>query len=50
MPVARLAQADAQLPEFIEQAEVGYEQVMAELQQLSANLEMARSARKFRIG
>ncbi len=36
--------------EFIEHAGVGYEQVMAELQQLSAQLDLALSARRFRIG
>lgn len=35
---------------FIEDAEVGYERVMAELQQLSAQLDQALSARRFRIG
>ncbi len=51
MPVARPAGPDAGLPEFIiERAEVGYEQVMAELQQLRTTLELVRSARRFRIG
>lgn len=36
--------------EFIEHAEVGYERVMAELQQLSAQLDLALSARRFRVG
>lgn len=34
---------------FIERTEVGYEQVMAELQHLGAQIERARRARKFRI-
>jgi len=35
---------------FIERPEVGYEQVMAELRQLRAQLDAALGARKFRIG
>jgi len=49
-PVAPHAETGTRPFEFIEQAEVGYEQVMAELQQLSAQLDLALSARRFRIG
>lgn len=50
MAIAPTAEPDARPLDFIERAEVGYEQVMAELQQLSAKLDLALSARKFRIG
>jgi hypothetical protein len=52
LPAPR-AESDARSPrpfEFIERAEVGYEQVMAELEQLSAKVDLARGARKFRVG
>lgn len=49
-PRAASAARPPQPFEFIERAEVGYEQVMAELEQLSAKLDLARGARKFRIG
>ncbi len=49
-PAPPPAEPQARHFDFIEQAEVGYERVMAELQQLSAKLELARSARRFRIG
>ncbi|MBL8347759.1 MAG: hypothetical protein JNN03_20160 [Rubrivivax sp.] len=49
-PLAPPGETGARAFEFIEHAEVGYEQVMAELQQLSAQLDLALSARRFRIG
>lgn len=49
-PVAPPAASATRTFEFIEPAEVGYEQVMAELRQLGATLDLALSARKFRLG
>jgi hypothetical protein len=48
-PVAPQAAPQAPQYDFIERAEVGYEQVMASLHQLRADLDLALSARKFRI-
>ncbi|MBI5716929.1 MAG: hypothetical protein HZC37_04490 [Burkholderiales bacterium] len=50
VPAARRAEPDPRQPEFIERVEGGYEQVMAELEQLRAQLDLALSARRFRIG
>ena len=49
MPVAREAESETGRREFIVKEEVGYEQVMAALQQVRANLDLALSARRFRI-
>lgn len=49
-PVAPSAASGTRTFEFIEPAEGGYEQVMAELRQLGATLDLALSARKFRLG
>lgn len=49
MPSAPPTEAGTRTFEFIAHAEVGYEQVMAELQQLRAEVDLALRARKFRI-
>jgi hypothetical protein len=49
MPSAPPTEAGPRTFEFIEHAEVGYEQVMAGLQQLRAEIDLALRARKFRI-
>lgn len=49
-PVTRQAESETPQPGFIEPAEVGYEQVMAELQQLREEIDLALGARRFRIG
>lgn len=50
MPPAPPTEAGTRTFEFIEHTEVGYEQVMAGLQQLRAEVDLALRARKFRIG
>jgi hypothetical protein len=49
MPVAPQAESRPLQHLFLERTEVGYEQVMAELQQLRATLDLALGARRFRI-